>query len=156
MKGASNRSTLFETYNIKPSLEVSIQMAENNSKTFIIGIIIFVVLVIGGFAFFAKKDVNVEQTTDETAVTAPAATMEAPAAEATPAPAPESTPAPAAEATPAPAPTTEPAPAEATTAPAEANPVPAPETPAVQSAPNTPAEPTPTPTPADQTEPKAQ
>lgn len=27
----------------------------NNSKTFIVGIVIFVLLVIGGFAFFAKK-----------------------------------------------------------------------------------------------------
>lgn len=88
-------------------------MAENNSKTFIIGIIIFVLLVIGGFAFFAKKDVAVDQTTAETAAPAPEGAMTqevtpapAPAAEIAPAPAPANNPevttAPAVEGTPAP------------------------------------------------------
>lgn len=86
-------------------------MAENNSKTFIIGIIIFVLLVIGGFAFFAKKDVAVDQTTAETVAPAPEGAMTqeatpAPATELAPAPAPANNPeaaaAPAVEGTPAP------------------------------------------------------
>ncbi|HEY8962916.1 MAG TPA: hypothetical protein VIN59_00490 [Alphaproteobacteria bacterium] len=111
-------------------------MAENNSKTFIIGIIIFVVLVIGGFAFFAKKDVSVDQTTEEAAVTAPATTEGEAAADAVnlePVPAPEAAPTPvptpADEVTPtAPTPAYE---VEATpapeAAPAEAAPAAAPE-----------------------------
>lgn len=67
-------------------------MAENNSKTFIIGIVIFVLLVIGGFAFFAKKDVAVDQTQTETTASpdgiAPVELTPAPAPEAAPTPVP--------------------------------------------------------------------
>ncbi len=100
----------------------------NNSKTFIIGIIVFVLLVIGGVAFFAKKDVPVDQTVTEVGVTAPApegAAMEvAPAGDPTPVPTPSDQPA----AAPA---ITEPTPAEAAPAPE----APAAEAPATEAAP---------------------
>lgn len=102
-------------------------MAENNSKTFIIGIVVFILLVIGGFAFFAKKDVAVDQTQAEMTAAPEGATVEiTPAA---PAPAPTPIPTPADEVTPTapgpantvdvvPAPTPAPA-TESTPAPAE-------------------------------------
>ena len=97
-------------------------MAENNSKTFIIGIIIFVVLVIGGFAFFAKKDVSVDQTAEETAITVPSTDAEgaADAVELEPVAAPEAAP------TPIPAPADEVTPTAPTPA-YDVNAVPAPE-----------------------------
>ncbi len=104
-------------------------MAENNSKTFIIGIVVFVLLVIGGFAFFAKKDVPVEQTQAEMTAAPEGTMMEAPAA-------PEA--APAADVAPAP----EAAPA------AEA--APATEAPATEATPEATPAPTPVPTPADE------
>ncbi|MCB1538457.1 MAG: hypothetical protein KDJ49_05700, partial [Alphaproteobacteria bacterium] len=82
-----------------------ITMAEDNSKTFIIGIVVFVLVVIGGFAFFAKKDVPVDQTQAEMTGAPEGAMMAAPEAAPEAAPAPEDAPAPEA------APATEAAPA---------------------------------------------
>jgi hypothetical protein len=119
MKTPSNRSVLFN----KPISGSEIIMAENNSKTFIIGIVIFVLLVIGGFMVFAKKDVAVDQTQAE--MTAAPAPADATAPTAAPAPVPAQTgegeaaapapaaPAPAPDATPAPTPAPEAAPAPA-------------------------------------------
>lgn len=108
-------------------------MAENNSKTFIIGIVIFVLLVIAGFAFFAKKDVPADQTAMEATVPAPEGAQNIEVTPTAPAPAPTPTPAPADEVTP--------------TAPSPAYNVEA--TPAPENSPEL----APTPTPADETTP---
>lgn len=44
----------------------------NSSKTFIVGIVIFVLLVVGGFAFFAKEDTSQQNVLENKAAPIPA------------------------------------------------------------------------------------